>query len=70
MGLAGEFSSSARFISVSRAPTSEQLCRSAVTLFWVALERQPESRRNDSEKRIFAAGQGALMQDADPRESY
>ena len=45
--------------------TSEQLCSSAVALFWVALERQDESRRNNSEKRIFAAGQGALMQDTE-----
>ena len=43
--------------------TSEQLCSSAVALFWVALERHDESRRNDSEKRIFEAGQDALMQD-------
>ena len=45
--------------------TSEQLCSSAVALFWVALERHDESRRNNSEKRIFAAGQGALMQDTE-----
>ena len=36
-----------------------------MALFWVALERQDESRRNNSEKRIFAAGQGALMQDTE-----
>ena len=45
--------------------TSEQLCSSAVALFWVALERHDESRRNNSEKRIFAAGRGALMQDTE-----
>ena len=43
--------------------TSQQLCGSAVALFWAALQRQDESRRNDSEKRIFEAGQDALMQD-------
>ena len=45
--------------------TSEQLCSSAVALFWVALERQDESRRNEAEKRIVAAGRGALMQDTE-----
>ena len=43
--------------------TSEQLCGSALALFWTALQRQDESRRNDAEKRIFEAGQDALMQD-------
>ena len=35
--------------------TSQQLCGSALALFWAALQRQDESRRNDSEKRIFEA---------------
>ena len=43
--------------------TSQQLCGSALALFWAALQRQHESHRNDSEKRIFEAGQDALMQD-------
>ena len=43
--------------------TSEQLCGSALALFWTALQRQDESRRNDAEKRIFEAGQDALKQD-------
>ena len=29
--------------------TSQQLCGSALALFWAALQRQDESRRNDSE---------------------
>ena len=43
--------------------TSQQLCGSALALFWAALQRQHESRRNDSEERIFEAGQDVLMQD-------
>ena len=43
--------------------TSQQLCGSALALFWAALQRQDESRLNASEKRIFGAGQDALMQD-------
>ena len=45
--------------------TSQQLCGSALALFWAALQRQHESHRNDSEKRIFEAGQDALMQDTE-----
>ena len=45
--------------------TSQQLCGSALALFWAALQRQHESHRNDSEERIFEAGQDALMQDTE-----
>jgi hypothetical protein len=45
--------------------TPQQLCRSAVSLFWAALSRAHESRRNDAEKRIVALGQDALAGDTE-----